>query len=87
MNDRQFKQLLLSTMLEIKEDVAYLKGKKQEERLTPGEICEERKINRRTYTRMVKNGIITQIKEGDKPNSPVYVLRSEYERLIAEGKI
>ncbi|MBD8389639.1 helix-turn-helix domain-containing protein [Dysgonomonas sp. BGC7] len=60
---------------------------RQKDLLTPVEVCEILKINRNTYQRYVKEGIIEQKKIGSGANSKAYVKRGYLERLIDEGCI
>ena len=78
---------LSSMVLENRERISNLEAEKEKERLTPGEVCSMLKISRRTYHRYIKEGIFSQIKQGNKKNSPAFVKRSEITRLQEEGII
>ena len=78
---------LKSMVLENRERISNLEVEKEKERLTPGEVCSMLKISRRTYQRYVKEGIFSQIKQGNKKNSPAFVKRSEITRFQEEGTI
>lgn len=79
---KQFNEIK-SLLLEIKKDISAIKAEKQKELLTPKEIQEILKIGKTTYQRYVDNKVFTQIKIEGK----AYVLRSDIEKLIEEGKI
>lgn len=72
-----------SMLIDIQEKVTKLLKDKENELLTPNEICKMLKIGRNTYQRYVNNGVIEQKKIKGK----AYVLRSEIERLIDEGSL
>lgn len=86
---RQFneiKSLLLDIQEEMSKIYQRIDEKKEKEMLTPNEVCRILKIGRSTYQRYVEAGIIHQIHIGSN-NNRVYVKRSEFERLIDEGRI
>lgn len=83
MDTKQFNEIK-SLLLEIKEDVSALKTEKQKERLTPKEVQEMLSIRKTTYQRYVSAKVFTQHKT---TTGRAYVLRSDIEKLIAEGKI
>lgn len=73
-----------SLLLEIKEDVYAIKAEKLKDKLTPKEVQEMLGIGKSTYQRYIKNGkVFTQHKLEGK----AYVLRSDIEKLMAEGKV
>lgn len=72
-----------SMLIDIQEKVTKLLKDKENELLTPTEICKMLKIGRNTYQRYVDNGVIEQKKIKGK----AYVKRSEIERLIDEGSL
>lgn len=75
---------LKSLLLKLDEKVSYLVAEKKKERLTPDEVQKMLGIGKSTYQRYIKDGkVFTQHKLEGK----AYVLRSDIERLIAEGKI
>lgn len=82
MENRQYNELK-SILLEIKEDVSAIKAEKEKERLTPKEVQEMLGIGKSTYQRYVTAKLFEQKKIKGK----AYVLRSDIENLIAEGKI
>lgn len=56
------------------------------ERMSPKQVCAEINISRETYRKIVKNGIIKEIQPGGK-RKRIYVLRSDLEAAMKEGKI
>ena len=82
METKQFNELK-SLLLEIKEDVSAIKAEKQKERLTPDEVQNMLGIGKTTYQRYKKEKVFIQYKLKGK----AYVLRSDIEKLIEEGKI
>ena len=83
MTSKEFNELK-SLILDIKEKVSRIAG---DELLTPNEVCEMRKFSKSTYKRLVKTGVINQIRIAPGSNTKVYAHRSEIEKLIDEGKI
>lgn len=84
MDTKQFNELK-SLLLEIKEDVSANKAEKQNEKLTPKEVQEMLGIGKSTYQRYIKDDkVFTQHKT---TTGRAYVLRSDIEKLIAEGKV
>lgn len=83
MDEKKYNRLLSLTM----ENNAMLKkltADQQNERLSPDEVQKMLGIGKSTYQRYIKDGkVFTQHKLEGK----AYVLRSDIERLIAEGKI
>lgn len=65
--------------------VGQLTDKKENELLTPKEVCEILKIGRNTYQRYVLNGTLEPIKVNRQKNAKVYIKRSELQKLINEG--
>lgn len=72
-----------SMLLQLDEKVSYLVAEKKKERLTPKEVQEMLGIGKSTYQRYVNTGVFEQKKIKGK----AYVLRSEIEKLIDEGRI
>lgn len=83
MDEKKYNRLL-SVMLENNAMLKKLTADQQNERLTPDEVQKMLSIGKSTYQRYIKNGkVFTQYKLEGK----AYVLRSDIEKLIAEGKI
>jgi len=83
MDNNQYNKLL-SIVMENNAMLKKLVAEKQKERLTPDEVQKMLGIGKTTYQRYIKNGkVFTQHKLEGK----AYVLRSDIEKLIAEGKI
>lgn len=82
MDTKQFNEFK-SLLLKLDEKVSYLVDEKKKELLTPKEVQEILKIGKTTYQRYLDNKVFTQIKIEGK----AYVLRSDIEKLIAEGKV
>lgn len=80
-----------SMLIDIQEKVTKLLKDKENELLTPNEVCKMLKISRNTYQRYVDDKIFTQIhlipfdKKGK--NTKAFVKRSQIERLIDEGSL
>ncbi|MBF0577711.1 helix-turn-helix domain-containing protein [Dysgonomonas sp. GY617] len=74
---------LKSQILKLDEKVSYLVSEKQKETLSPKEVQKLLNIGKSTYIRYLDHKVFEQKKIKGK----AYVLRSEIERLIAEGKI
>lgn len=72
-----------SMIIDIQEKMTKLLKDKDNELLTPNEICKMLGISRSTYQRYVDDGVIEQLKIKGK----AYVKRSEIERLIDEGSL
>lgn len=84
MDTKQYYEIK-SLLLEIKEDISVIKAVKPKERLTPDEVQKMLNIGKSTYQRYIKDGkVFTQHKT---TTGRAYVLRSDIEKLIAEGKI
>lgn len=82
MDTKQYNELK-SLLLEIKGDVSAIKAENEKGKLTPKEVQEMLDIGKSTYQRYLK----TKVFEQKKIKGKAYVLRSEIERLIQEGKI
>lgn len=83
MDERKYNKLL-SVLLENNAMLKKLTADQQNEILTPDEVQKMLGISKSTYQRYIKDGkVFTQHKLEGK----AYVLRSDIEKLIAEGKI
>nr|DAM03119.1 MAG TPA: helix-turn-helix domain protein [Caudoviricetes sp.] len=83
MDEKKYNKIL-SITLENNAMLKKLTADQQNERLTPDEVQKMLDIGKSTYQRYIKDGkVFTQHKLGGK----AYVLRSDIEKLIAEGKI
>lgn len=74
-------------LIDIQTKVTKLLEDKENELLTPNEVCKMLKISRNTYQRYVDKEIFEQIQINKGNNGKVYVKRSEIERLIQEGRL
>lgn len=82
METKQYNELK-SLLLKLDEKVSYLVSEKQKETLRPKEVQNMLGIGKSTYIRYLDKKVFEQKKIKGK----AYVLRSDIERLIAEGKI
>ena len=82
MDDKKYNKLL-SIALENNAMLKKLTAEKEKELLSPKEVQEILKIGKSTYQRYDNNKVFKQIKIEGK----AYVLRSDIEKLIEEGKI
>ncbi len=76
-----------SILYDIRDEVKKIRKDKENELLTPNEVCKILKISRNTYQRYVDKEIFEQIQINKGNNGKVYVKRSEIERLIQEGRL
>ena len=65
--------------------VRSLTNKKDDELLTPKEVCEILKIGRTTFQRYIANETLTAVRINKEKYSKVYVRRAEIETMVREN--